>query len=120
MKKTLVSLAKIISVSTALLLTQLANAEEVRPIEGLAPFSVSTADLKGIVLTIGQSLAMITAMVSVVLLIIAGIMYMTAAGGEEQIGKAKNIIKYSITGLIIAILAYAIVVFIVNTFLRGT
>ena len=48
----------------------------------------------------------------VVLMIYAGILWMTAGGNEEQVEKAKNLIKQALTGLIIVVLAYAITYFI--------
>lgn len=41
--------------------------------------------------------------------VIAGILYLTAAGDEDQIGKAKNAMMYSIIGVIVALLGYVII-----------
>ncbi len=49
----------------------------------------------------------------IILIIYAGINWMTASGSEEKVNKAKKIITNSIIGLIIVIAAYAISYFIV-------
>lgn len=54
--------------------------------------------------------------VSVVVIIIAGIMYATSAGDSNAVTKAKNTLLYAVIGLIVAILAYSIVNFVVGIF----
>lgn len=51
---------------------------------------------------------------SVVVLIISGIMFLTAYGSEETVGTAKKAATYAIVGLLIAIFSYAIVKIVVN------
>jgi hypothetical protein len=51
--------------------------------------------------------------------VIAGILYLTAAGDEDQIGKAKNAMMYSIIGVIVALLGFVIIQ-AVNNWLGGT
>ncbi len=48
----------------------------------------------------------------VVLIVVAGYNWMTAAGEEEKINKAKDTIKSAIIGLIIIVAAYAITYFV--------
>ncbi len=48
------------------------------------------------------------------LIIFGGIRWMTAAGNQEKIGKAKNIISNSAIGLAIVLGAYAISYFVLN------
>ncbi len=45
----------------------------------------------------------------IIFLIIGGIYYITAAGDEEQIGKAKKIVTYAIIGLIFILVSYTLV-----------
>lgn len=56
----------------------------------------------------------------VVLIIYAGFLWMTAAGEEEKVTKAKDIIKNCIIGIVIIFAAYAITNFVVNSILTGT
>ncbi|MEK9152328.1 MAG: pilin [Patescibacteria group bacterium] len=52
--------------------------------------------------------------VFVVLMIYAGFLYMTAQGNEEQVEKAKTLIKNAVIGLVIMFLAYAITNFVIG------
>lgn len=55
----------------------------------------------------------ITGVLAVVMIIYGGFTYMTSAGDAAKVHKGKTILIYSIVGLIIAILAYAIVNFVI-------
>jgi hypothetical protein len=73
--------------------------------------------------TIGQIVKGALSLLGVIfmlLVIYGGFLWMTAAGNEEQITKAKNILKASIIGLIIVIGAYAIAFFVVNQIVTAT
>ena len=48
----------------------------------------------------------------VILMIYAGILWMTAGGNEKQVEKAKNIISRAAIGLVIVVSAYAVTYFI--------
>lgn len=52
--------------------------------------------------------------VAVIMLIIGGFRYVTSNGDQSQITSAKNTILYAIVGLILALMAGAIVGFVVN------
>ena len=52
--------------------------------------------------------------VSVIMLIYGGIRYTTSGGNTNSVTAAKNTIMYSIIGLVVAILAFAVVQFVVN------
>ena len=54
--------------------------------------------------------------IAVVMIIIGGIRYVTSDGDSSRITSAKNTILYSVIGLIIALLAFAIVNFVVTQF----
>lgn len=51
---------------------------------------------------------------AVVMVIIGGVQYTTSGGDQAAVTKAKNTILYGIIGLVIAILAYAIVNFVIG------
>lgn len=51
---------------------------------------------------------------AVISLIVGGIMYATSAGDPSQVTKAKNIIVYSVVGIVVAIMAFAITGFVIN------
>lgn len=52
--------------------------------------------------------------VAVVMIIMGGIQYTTSSGDAAKVTKAKNTILYGVVGLVIALLAFAIVNFILS------
>lgn len=57
----------------------------------------------------------VVGVISVVMLIWGGLRYIMSGGDSKKITDAKNTILYAIIGLIIAVLAFAIVNFVLNT-----
>jgi len=58
--------------------------------------------------------------IAVIMIIIGGIRYATSNGDASGIKGAKDTILYAVIGLVVAILAYAIVNFIVGAFKSGS
>jgi len=54
--------------------------------------------------------------IAVVMIIIGGIKFTVSNGDSSAITSAKNTILYAIVGLVVALLAYAIVRFVINQF----
>jgi type IV secretory pathway VirB2 component (pilin) len=54
--------------------------------------------------------------VAVLMIIIAGFMFVTASGNDEQVKKARNMLLYAVVGVIVALLAKGIVEFLKTTF----
>lgn len=75
----------------------------------------ATADF-GILLTkvINYFLGLV-GLIAVLMLVIGGLRYITSAGNEGTLEKAKHTILYAIIGIVIVVLAYAIVFTITNT-----
>lgn len=80
-------------------------------IAGLSELETSPARIIG---RLVGSLLGFTGVIILILLIYAGSLWMTAAGNEERIGKAKKIIVGSIVGAVIIIGAYAITSFVID------
>lgn len=70
----------------------------------------------GVFKTIANVLLFIIGAISVIMLIIGGIRYVVSQGDAKQVEGAKNTILYAVIGIIVALLAYAIVNFVVNSF----
>ena len=51
----------------------------------------------------------ILAVLSILMIVIAGIMYITSGGDEGRVDKAKSWLTYSIIGLVVALLGFVIV-----------
>ena len=67
-----------------------------------------------IIKDIVNALLFILAAVAVIMIVIGGIKYTISQGDSSAITSAKNTILYSVIGLVVAILAYAIVNFVVD------
>lgn len=59
-------------------------------------------------------------LVAFILVIYAGFLWMTAAGKEEQVTKAKDILRGAVIGLIIIFSSFAITTFVVNQITERT
>lgn len=70
----------------------------------------------GVFNTITNVLLFIIGAVSVIMLIIGGIRYTVSGGDSSAVTSAKNTILYAIVGIVVALLAYAIVNFVVGSF----
>lgn len=66
--------------------------------------------------TVINVLLFIIGVVSVIMIIIGGIRYTISNGDSGQITTAKNTIFYAVIGLVIALMAFAIVDFVVKQF----
>lgn len=69
-----------------------------------------------IITPIVNTLLFILGAISVIMIIVAGIRYTTSGGDASSVTAAKNTLMYSIIGLIVAILAFAIINFVVTAF----
>lgn len=74
----------------------------------------ASSDVSNIVKTITDVMFFIIGALAVVMIIYSGIRYTTSAGNPAGVTAAKNSLTYSIVGLVVAILSYAIVNFIVS------
>ncbi len=76
--------------------------------------SGNTTDLSGLIKNIVNVLLFIVGVAAVIMIIIGGLKYTTSAGDQSAITSAKNTILYSVVGLVVAALAFAIVNFVVD------
>ncbi len=67
---------------------------------------------ESIIPLITNTLLTIAGIISVIMIIVGGIMYSLSAGDSGKATKAKDTILYSVIGLVITMLAYAIVTFV--------
>lgn len=68
-------------------------------------------DVRDLIQTILNYLLGFLGLISVIMIIYAGFLYVTSATNEENVGKAKNIILYAIVGIVIILASAAIVNF---------
>lgn len=74
------------------------------------------ADINTAVQTVIEVLIWVVGVAAVIVIIIGGIMYTTSAGDPGKTKRAKDTILYGIIGLVIAVLAYTIVLFVSGQF----
>jgi cysteine-rich repeat protein len=55
-----------------------------------------------------------------VLILYAGFLWMTSGGSEEQVGRAKTMMRNAIIGLIIILMSYALTTFVINALIGAT
>lgn len=69
------------------------------------------------VLQNGLNLAyFVMAIIAVIVIIVAGIMYATSGGDAAAVTKAKNLILYSVVGIIVIFAAWGITNFVIGRF----
>ena len=73
-----------------------------------------SGDLMSTVKKIIVLIISVLGIVAVIVIIISGVMYMTSMGDAGKVKTAKNTMMYAVVGLVIAILAYAIVNFVLG------
>ena len=113
MKKTVLITASVLLLALPTLVSASVTTYTIADIGGSV--GLGTADLKDTVVNIIQWVLGILALVAVVMIIIGGFQWMTAAGNEKRIEKAKKVISAAVIGLIIVLLAWAIVIFVAGT-----
>ena len=74
----------------------------------------STGDLMTTVNTIINVALGVIGLVAVVMIIVGGLNYTTSAGDAAKVKKAKDTIMYGVIGLVVALLAFAIVNFVLT------
>lgn len=74
----------------------------------------AAGDLTSTVIAVINGVIGVLGLVAVVVVIIGGVNYMTSAGDAGKVKKAKDTILYGLIGLVVCILAFAIVNFVIT------
>ena len=69
----------------------------------------------GVFSRITNTVLLIVGLIPVIMLVYGGLRYILSGGDSKKVTDAKNTILYAIIGLIISMLAYAIVHFVLNS-----
>jgi hypothetical protein len=72
-------------------------------------------DLMPVVTLIINAIIGVVGLVAVIMIILGGVKYTTSSGDATKVSNAKNTIMYGIVGLIIVVLAFAIVNFVIGS-----
>ena len=97
--------------------TEIAGAVNSEITSGMNATSAGTStptNANVVIKNVTNTMFFIIGAVSVIMLIYGGIRYTTSGGNANSVTAAKNTVIYSIVGLVISILAYAIVNFVVT------
>jgi ABC-type transport system involved in cytochrome bd biosynthesis fused ATPase/permease subunit len=68
-----------------------------------------TGNLTSIIIGVMNWLLVILGILGVIGFVIAGILYLTAAGNDDQMKRAKNAMTWSIIGVIVGLMGYVII-----------
>lgn len=74
----------------------------------------NTQSLPALIRTVINVLLFLIGAVAVIMIIIGGLKYVLSGGDQSAVTSAKNTILYAVIGLVVAILAYAIVNFVIS------
>lgn len=69
----------------------------------------------GVFSRLTNTILLIVGLISVIMLVYGGLRYILSGGDSKKVTDAKNTILYAIIGLIISLLAFAIVNFVLNS-----
>ncbi len=98
-----------------------ATAQTTFSIENIgSSLGLGTADLKQVVVNIIQWVLGIMALVAVVFIIYGGGLWLTSRGNADKVDKAKRVIVAAVVGLVIILISWAIVVYVIRTFVNVT
>lgn len=90
------------------------NNDPLDSVASQAGYNTETTSVDPLIASIIQSLLSLLGVIFLVLMVYGGYLWMTAAGNEEKVTKAKNLITAAIIGLIIVVGSYAISYFVVS------
>ncbi|TAL50727.1 hypothetical protein EPN81_01970 [Patescibacteria group bacterium] len=74
----------------------------------------TTNDLPELIGNIIKVLLSVLGIIFVVLVVYAGFLYLTSAGEDDKVKKAKKLLSQSVIGLVIIVAAYAIAAFVIE------
>jgi hypothetical protein len=90
---------------------------------GLSAFNdigLGNRDPKRIASAVIQVMLGFLGVIAVILILFGGFKWMTAAGNEDNIDQAKDLITAGVIGLLIVLAAFAVSVFVLNALLGAT
>ena len=108
--------------SATLMLGKVASAQSVNPDAEAGATAVQgnlTGDLTATLSLIVNTLIFAIGLVAVMMLVIGGFRYVFSQGNEKAVQGAKDTILYAIIGIVVAVLAFAIVNFVISAVGQG-
>jgi len=119
-KNTLKKIAATTLTAVAVALPLVAMAQVDLGLNYATNIGLGTKDVRETVSSIIRAFMGLLGIVAVVIILLGGFKWMTAAGNEEKVSEAKKLILSGIIGLVIIMSAYAIAQFVVGAVMNGT
>ncbi|MBP9771098.1 hypothetical protein KBC97_02960 [Candidatus Gracilibacteria bacterium] len=110
LKQALVVLA--LMVGTISMLSLAAHAAILNPTDVPSSVTESTGgqtSLRSLILTIVDYFLGFLGLLAVIMVVYGGVTYVSSAGNDEAVGKAKKIIMYALIGIVIILLSFVVV-----------
>jgi len=76
---------------------------------------LGSADLKQTIINVVSFVLGLLGLIAAIMIIYGGFVWLTAGGNEDKVDNAKKIISSAATGLVIILIAWAIVNFVIGT-----
>lgn len=86
---------------------------------GVGTVGSGSENLEANITNIINAIIAVLGIVAVIIIIIGGVSYMTSSGDAGKVKKAKDTILYGVIGLVICVLAFAIVNFVIKNIIGG-
>ena len=113
--QTLTGLGSLICLSTSRVLASAISVQdgaEAARVDGMPTELIGD---NGVFSRITNTVLLIVGLISVIMLVYGGLRYILSGGDSKKVTDAKNTVLYAIIGLIISLLAFAIVNFVLNS-----
>lgn len=109
LKQALILFCLMIGTLTLFNLTAVATGLEAQPISSIDEKTGGETSLRGLVLTIVDYFLGFLGLLAVIMVVYGGVTYVSSAGNDEAVGKAKKIIMYALIGIIVILLSIVVV-----------
>ncbi len=93
-------------------LTAFAQSQVIIPSCPLIPETL--CELEGLINVVLKAILAVVGLIALIYLVIGGLRYITSSGNPDAVEGAKNQILYAIIGIIVVVLAWALVTFVLN------
>ena len=113
--QTLTGLGALISLSTSRALASAISIQEGADAARAEGMPTELIGNNGVFSRITNTILLIVGLFSVIMLVYGGLRYILSGGDSKKVTDAKNTVLYAIIGLIISLLAFAIVNFVLNS-----
>lgn len=120
MKKQLISLAMIMLILAPFAALKAQTGLDVGLNEVNTSIQLGSEDPRVIISKIINTAMLFLGIIAVILVLVAGFKWMTAAGNEEQVTSAKKLLGQAVIGLVIVLASWGIAQFILNQLVTAT